>query len=122
MKKSLVILAMSFIWITGCQTDQIKKSIPGTYTRSFTQEFSTAQDTIVIQPSETNKYTLTRKTGYRLLVNGEAGAKRYKNERMIATYDPATKILNEHRHGKMITMYPDSGYILVMSAKYRRIN
>jgi hypothetical protein len=122
MNKSTLKPLIVVLCLAGCQAERTENFIPGTYIRSFTQEFSVAADTLFIAGSGNKMYAITRKTGYKRIENGKTGNKQYKTAHWVARFDPETNFLYELQHGKVITLYPDSGYIRVMNSLYRKIN
>ncbi|RZJ91169.1 MAG: hypothetical protein EOO20_05930 [Chryseobacterium sp.] len=119
MKNYPLILAMvSLIQIAGCQTDHSRSFLPGIFINSAGGEFSKADDTLAVEAGEGNMFFIHRRTGFNLIQNGKTGKRQYEREEWKALYDEATKSLSEIRKGKLITIHPDSGYLLVGKRKY----
>lgn len=104
--------------LAACHADPAREFLPGTFVNSATGELSKADDTLVIEPAASNNFLLHRRTGYNLIREGVTGKRRYEREEWQAVYDQSTKTLNELKKGKLITIYPDSGYILIGRRKY----
>jgi hypothetical protein len=119
MKIYLNLLALILLLhIAACQGDQEKAFLKGTYTHSARGEFSVADDTLIVEPAEGNNFLIHRHTGYNLINDGKLGKRAYEKEEWIAIYDDASKTLTEIRKGRLITIYPDSGYIQVGKRKF----
>ncbi|AZI24099.1 hypothetical protein EA772_01600 [Pedobacter sp. G11] len=113
----LVLLSLTFY---ACRQDPAKKFLPGLYTNSATGELSKADDTLVVESAGSNNYLLHRKTGYNLIREVKTGKRQHESEEWNAIYDEGTKTLYELRRGKHITIYPDSGFILIGKRKYTK--
>lgn len=109
---------LAALQITACQRDKTREFIPGTYTNSAGGEFSKADDTLVVEAAESNLFKIHRRTGFNLIDEGKVGLRQYEREEWRAVYDESTKTLIETSKGKLISVYPDSGYILIGKRKY----
>ncbi len=119
MKIYLNLLALVLLLhISACQADKEKSFLKGTYTHSARGEFSIADDTLVVEPAEGNNFLIHRCTGYNLIHNGQLGKRQYEKEEWNTIYDDASKTLTEIRKGRLITIYPDSGYLKVGKRKF----
>lgn len=119
MKIYLNLLALILLLhISACQRDEEKAFLKGTYTHSAKGEFSIADDTLIVEPAEGNYFLIHRRTGYNLINNGQLGKRAYETEEWNTIYDQASKTLTEIRKGRLITIYPDSGYIRVGKRKF----
>jgi hypothetical protein len=116
LKMMLMVLTVAFI--AACHADPAREFLKGTFTHSASGELSKADDTLVIEPASSNNFLLHRRTGYNLIREGVIGKRQYEREEWQAVYDEGTKTLAELKKGKVITIYPDSGYILVGKRKY----
>lgn len=122
MKNLIILCAIAVSLITACKTDNIRSFIPGIYINNTGSEFSIANDTLVIEPSENNSFHLHRKTGFNLVADGKVGRREYETENWNAIYDESTKVLTEIKKGKLITFYPDSAKIKVGNRTYQKLN
>lgn len=104
--------------IAACHPDPAREFLSGTFISSATGELSKADDTLIIEPAASNNFMLHRRTGYNLIRQGVTGKRQYEREEWQAVYDESTKTLSELRKGKLIILYPDSGYILIGKRKY----
>lgn len=125
MKKYLFILLAGCLGIAACDiaTNKVKDFIPGSYVSSAQSEFSIANDTLVISadPEAVNIYTITRKTGYRLLVNGKPTALHHKVKRYTATYNKDSGLLTVLQTGKVIRFVPDKQMLINGNSQYRKL-
>ena len=122
MKNLIILSAIAVSLITACKTDNIRSFISGTYINNAGSEFSIANDTLVIEPSESNSFYIHRKTGFNLVTDGKIGKREYGTENWNAIYDESTKVLTETKKGKLITFYPESAKLKVSNRTYQKIN
>lgn len=122
MKNPIMLCALVLLFITACTTDQTKSFIPGTYVNNSAGEYSIASDTLVIEASENNNFTIHRKTGFNLIRDNKKGKRQYETEAWKALYDEETKSLTETRKGKLLTFYPEANKLLVGKREYKKIN
>jgi len=122
MKKILLVLAMASGLMAACNTDKIRSFIPGTYINNARSEYSIANDTLVIDPSESDSFVIHRKTGFDEVRDKKVGKREYETEQWNALYDPATQTLTETRKGKLITFYPKDSKLMVGKREYEKIN
>ena len=115
-----VFIAFIVAFIAACHADPSREFLSGTFTSSATGEFSKADDTLVIEPAASNNFLLHRRTGYNLIREGVIGKRQHEREEWRAVYDESTRSLSELRKGKVITIYPDSGYLLIGRRKYTK--
>ena len=122
MKNLIILCAIAASMIIACKTDNIRPFIPGTYINNANSEFSIANDTLVIEPSESNIFYINRKTGFNLVNGGKIGKREHETENWNAVFDEGTKRLTETKKGKLITFYPDSAKLKVGNRTYQKIN
>ncbi|PWS26186.1 hypothetical protein DHW03_15435 [Pedobacter yonginense] len=111
-------MALTVAGLAACHADQSRDFISGTFVSSAIGEFSKADDTLIIESAASNNFLLHRRTGYNLIREGVTGKRQYEREEWQAVYDESTKTLSEIKKGKLITVYPDSGYIRIGKRKY----
>ncbi|HEY0054913.1 MAG TPA: hypothetical protein VGB63_06115 [Pedobacter sp.] len=121
MKKHIILPALLAI-VAACSSDKTKSSIEGTYVDSAKSEYSIANDTLIIEAAENNRFLIHRKTGIKLVRNGEIGKKQYEQEEWQATYDEGSKTLTESKRGKKITPLPEANKLLVERREYIKID
>jgi hypothetical protein len=115
------LMALLFIagFLSACNRSA---SFSGTYVNSAASEFSIANDTLVVEQSENNKYLLHRSTGFRLLDDaGKPGKLQYEREEWTAVYDKDTQALTEIHNGVIITFSKDGSILTAGKRKYKRI-
>jgi hypothetical protein len=112
MKNLIILCAVVMAMLTACKSDKVRPFIPGTYINNAGGEFSVANDTLVIEPSESNNFYIHRMTGFNLITDGKIGEKEYETENWNTFYDESTKTLTETKRGKLITFYPDSAKLM----------
>lgn len=122
MKATIFLILLVAVLTTACKTDKTRDFIPGTYVNHAEGEYSTVNDTLVIEPSESNNFCVHRKTAFQRLTDGKPGKKEYETEEWKAIYDEATKSLNETSKGKLITFYPETGRLMIGKREYTKIN
>ena len=121
MKKQIILPALLAI-VAACSSDKTKNSIEGTYVNSAKSEYSIANDTLVIEAAENNRFLIHRKTGIKLIRNGEIGREQYKQEEWHATYDEGSKTLTESKTGSVLTPLPEAKKLLVERSEFLKIN
>lgn len=106
--------------ITG---QDVRSFIPGTYVNYAEGEFSVAYDTLLIQPMDagSDAYRIYRNTAFRRVVEGKLGSAEQRHEKWLAVYDEKTRTLLESKKGKTISIFPDSGLVVVGSREYRKV-
>lgn len=121
MKVNVILIAIAAILMTACTSDKTRDFIPGTYVNHAEGEYSTASDTLIIIASESNNFTIERKTGFKRIRNGKTGKQEYETEDWKAIYDEGTKSLTETGKGKLLTFYPEANKLLVGKREYKKI-
>ena len=122
MKTNIILFAIAAMLLAACSSDQTRTFIPGTYVNHAESEYSVADDTLVIEASESNNFRITRKTGFNQIRNKKQGKREYETEDWTAVYDESTKTLTETRKGKLLTFYPESNRLFVGKKEYRKID
>lgn len=122
MKKLTILTAIVILFITACTTDSTREFMPGTYINSEGGEYSTANDTLIIEPSESNNFLIHRKTGFNIILDGKKGKRQYETEEWTAIYDKGTQSLTESQKGKLLTFYLEANKLLVGKRVYKKID
>lgn len=122
MKAILILIALVAALMAACTTDKTRSFIPGTYVSSAAGEYSTANDTLVIEAAESNNFSVLRTTGFMRIKNGKPGKQEYETEQWNAVYDEASKTLTETSKGKLITFYPEKGALMVGKREYQKLS
>lgn len=123
MKVNIFFLTVCATIFVACNSDKsIHSFIPGTYVNQSEGEYSVANDTLVIEASESNNYIIHRKTGFRRITDGKPGRLENETEEWNALYDEGTKSLTETKKGKLITFYPEANKLLVGKREYKKLD
>ncbi len=121
MRTLIMLMAVVLFFTAACTSDKTRSFIPGTYVNSAGGQYSNADDTLVIEPTESNNYLIHRRTGFNIIRNGKTEKRQHETEEWKAVYDEATKTLTETAKGKLITFYPDSAKLMVGKREYRKL-
>lgn len=121
MKTLFYLCAVTVMFFAACTTDKTRSFIPGTYINSAGGEYSIADDTLVIEPAESNNFLIRRKTGFNVITGGKKGKRQYETEQWHAIYDEGTKTLTETKKGKQLTFYPETGNLKVGRREYQKL-
>lgn len=117
--KCLMTLFVLAVFLLGCNQTA---SLEGTYINNAASEFSIADDTLVVEQSESNRYLLHRSTGFRLQDDkGKPAKLQYEKEEWTAVYDTDADVLRESRNGVIITFNADRSIMTAGKRKYKRI-
>ena len=122
MKTNIILFAIAAVLLAACSNDQTRSFIPGTYVNHAESEYSVADDTLVIEATESNNFRISRKTGFNQIRNRKQGRREYETEDWTTIYDEGTKTLTETRKGKLLTFYPETGRLFVGKKEYRKID
>lgn len=122
MKVLFYLVAAAVLFATACTNDKTRSFIPGTYVNSAGGEYSVADDTLFIEPAESNNYVIQRRTGFNVMTDGKKGKRQYETEQWNAIYDEGTKALTETRKGKTITFFPENSTLKVGKREYKKID
>lgn len=121
MKVNIILIAIVAVLIAACTSDKTREFIPGTYVNHAEGEYSIASDTLIIEASESNNFTIERKTGFKRIRNGKTGKQEYETEDWKAIYDEGTKSLTEFSKGKLLTFYPEANKLMVGKREYQMV-
>ncbi len=109
MKSTL--LTMTFITIS-CgifESDRVKPYIPGTYTKLIQNEYNLGNDTLMIQKTSSNVYTIKRRLAVIKIRGGKQMPIERKGEIWTALYNEKEQILHETQVGKKISFLVEDG-------------
>ncbi|MGN7988713.1 hypothetical protein ACTJKC_15295 [Pedobacter sp. 22226] len=112
--------ALPLMQLAACKRDQTREFLPGTYTNSARGKYSQADDTLIVEATESNQFLIHRRTGFNIIDGGKIGKRQYESEEWNAVYDEGTRTLTETRKGRLINIFPGSGYILIGKRKYTK--
>ncbi|MFN0293470.1 hypothetical protein [Pedobacter helvus] len=114
----LMLFASSFLF--ACKNGIGTSDMTGTYVNHAGGEYSVADDTLVVEHEQKNRFLIHRRTGFNLIREGKKGKREYETEEWKAIYDPKTEVMTETRRGKTITFYGDK--MIVGSREYKKPN
>lgn len=125
MKKILLLSILATGGLAACnQPADTRQFIPGIYVNYAEGEFSVAYDTLIIQPLDAKQgtYRILRKSAYRRIEGNQLQPVVHKKEEWTALYNEETKSMQETRHGKVITFYPEARRLMVEKREYQKID
>lgn len=94
-------LILIMITISSCNTVQ-QHSVDGIYVAATEGGYSMAEDTLVLQSSGPDLFSITRKTGFRRKQDGRLLPKEYQTEYLTGNYDAAHHTLYENKKGLLL--------------------
>ena len=120
-KLAISIFAIAGILVACHSISSNKDFIPGTYTNHAESPYSQADDTLTITVTGSdNIYLVTRRTGYRRILNGKPDRLQHQLKKWTATWDTQKRQLVILQTGGILT-FPQSGNSLLYgSSEYRR--
>jgi|GEM_PF-920738 hypothetical protein len=97
--------------------------IPGTYASYAEGEYSVSYDTLRIEPvsEQEGAYRIFRETAFRRIEDKKLKKLEHKSEKWFAVYDEQRHVLLERTKGKVISILPDAGLIVVGSREYHKL-
>lgn len=125
MKQMYFITAALLIISCNQQSKQsdIKAFIPGEYVYEGGNEFSKGIDTLEINAFDEKggTFTITRKTGYSRIVDGNLQPKEFKTEKILATYDEKKHQLQDTKAGRLFSFNDTKNGLLFGTTFYNKI-
>lgn len=124
MRKITFLLVISALGLAACNSGSaVKDFIPGTYVSQAQSEFSVANDTLVIEPAKSadNLYLVTRKTGYRRIVNGKVQAAEHKVKHWTGEWDTQRQVFQVMQTGNTFIFQPDQHGLLNGNSTYKKL-
>ncbi|HEY8929592.1 MAG TPA: hypothetical protein VIM55_10405 [Mucilaginibacter sp.] len=113
------ILAVAGI-LTACHSIN-SRTVAGNYINHAQSQFSIADDTLVIEPAGAeNIYHVTRKTGYRRIMNGELDSLRHLLKKMTGTWDESKQQMVILQTGSIFTFTQDGKHLLYGESDYTK--
>jgi recombinational DNA repair ATPase RecF len=123
--KNLAFIALAILGLLSACTsgNAVTNFIPGTYVSQAQSEFSVANDTLIIEAARNtgNLYLITRKTGYRRIVDGKVQSLGHKVKHWTGEWDTQQQILQVMQTGNTFIFQPDQHNLLNGSSKYRKL-
>jgi hypothetical protein len=122
-----LLMSLLFAAVLSCNerlSDEIKESIPGTYTRFSEHEFGKEYDTlvIVVQNKSANEYKILRKWKYERVLDDEQLAPEYKHTETSGIYNAKNRIIEETQTGDIISFDPARNILFAGATQYKKLN
>lgn len=105
-------------------SDNIKNSIPGTYSSSWTTEFSESIDTLLIEPlmkQGSDTYSITRRTHVSFFKDARNRNPEYKIARWTGSYDPRSKTVVVNNNARVLSFDPVNKEMKMGTKAYRKL-
>ncbi|MDB4925514.1 hypothetical protein [Mucilaginibacter sp.] len=125
MKNYIFLMAIAVIGLSACHNqndNSIKDFIPGAYVNQARSDYSIANDTLIIAPGKNtdNIYLITRKTGYRRIVDGKLMPLQHQVKHWSGEWDSQKQILQVMQTGNFLLFQPDKNSLLNGSSEYNK--
>jgi hypothetical protein len=125
MKRILLMLAIAGIGLTACNhnNNAVADFIPGSYVNQAQSRYSVANDTLIIEKAKStdNIYLITRKTGYRRIIDGKLQALQHQVKHWSGTWDSQKQILEVMQTHAVYIFQPDKSSLLNGISEYRKL-
>lgn len=125
MKRLIVVSSLLLlISCTESKQESIQNFIPGTYVRSFQDEFSKGNDTLIIgiRDPRLSLYRIEKRMGYVQQIDGKMLTPQHSVEQWTAVYNREHGQLHEQRKGKVLSFYPDENKLSLGSSEYQKLS
>lgn len=129
--KFLTLVIAAGLLLGACQglgnkslrTERAQRFLPGTYVNYVEGQYSVAYDTLLIQSMDagSNAYRIYRNTAFRRIENGKLMKLERRNQQWTGVFDEKTGTILESQKGRVLSVYPDSGLIVIGSREYRKV-
>jgi len=98
--------------------------IPGTYVNQAQSEYSIANDTLVIaQDAATgNIYHVTRKTGFRRIVDGKLLPAAHQVKTLNGLWDDGKQVLQITQNGILLLFQPEQNKLTIQNSEYHKLS
>jgi hypothetical protein len=120
--KFLTLVFAASLLLVACQ-DLGNKSLRSERTQRTLGQYSVAYDTLLVQALDagSNAYRIYRNTAFRRIESGKLQKLERRNHQWTAVYDETTGTMLESQKGRVLSVYPDSGVIVIGSREYRKV-
>jgi hypothetical protein len=117
--KMLILIGCTLI-IVAC--NKTGSTISGVYVTAFKNEYSIANDTLIIDVYNLNvgTYHVVRRSGYHRIREGKVLPKEFETKKWVATYNQDKQVLQETEFGRQIYVNADQ-HTLSFGATYQKI-
>lgn len=122
--KSLIVMSILFLAISCNESKSVQNFIPGTYVRSFQDEFSKGNDTLIIgiRDPRMSLYRIEKRMGYVQQIDGKMLTPQHTVEQWTAVYNREQGQLHEQRKGKVLSFYPEENKLSMGSSEYQKLS
>jgi len=119
----IMLLPISFLAACTSKSKQVIEFIPGTYVNHAQSEYSIADDTLQIIPdaSTGNSYQISRKTGFRRILNGKLQPEEHQVKSFNGLWDEQKQILQITQNGIILIFQPEGNKLFIQNSEYRKL-
>jgi hypothetical protein len=120
---SLLLVACQDLGNKSLRSERTQRTLVGTYVNYAEGQYSVAYDTLLVQALDagSNAYRIYRNTAFRRIESGKLQKLERRNHQWTAVYDETTGTMLESQKGRVLSVYPDSGVIVIGSREYRKV-
>ena len=129
--KFLTLVFAAGLLLAACQgfgnkslrSGRAQRILVGTYVNYAEGQFSVAYDTLLVQALDagSNAYRIYRNTAFRRIENGTLQKLERRNQQWTTVFDEKTGTMLESQKGRVLSVHPDSGLIVIGSREYRKV-
>ena len=119
----LMLLPVSFLAACNSKNDKAIESIPGTYVNHAQSLYSIADDTLqIIQDGgNENSYLISRKTGFRRILNGKLQPEEHQVKSFNGLWDEKKQILQITQSEIVLIFQPDRKKMTLQNSEYKKL-
>jgi hypothetical protein len=121
MKTIRILIFISIMWLGIACNHASQPDISGIYVTTYHNEFSTGNDTLVINLYNSGTYEVDRKTGYHKIREGKQQPIEFKCVKWACTYDKIKQVLQETEYGRQIYLGKNQQSLLFAGVSYHRL-
>jgi len=119
----IMLLPISFLAACTSNPKKLIEAIPGTYVNHSQSPYSMADDTLqIVQDDATsNTYRISRKTGFRRIMNGKLQPKEYRVKAFSGLWDEQKETLQITQTELVLIFQPDAKKLILKNSEYRKL-
>jgi len=119
----IMLLPISFLAACTSKSKQVTEFIPGTYVNHAQSEYSIADDTLQITPDAVtgNSYQISRKTGFRRILNGKLQPEEHQVKSFNGLWDDQKRIMQITQNGIILIFQPEGNKLVIQNSAYRKL-